>query len=184
MAIKFGVFGLAALVVLAACGDDDRAAEIPCGVAPEPAGMPEATNIDDYVITVTACEIDPSSVAMTIETNLPVPVDVIVGLNIAELPPKTIYIGHAEQVRLNAAQTVHLMDLSKLYPPLPGGSYDARVAFHAFAPRDDGTIPVRGDVDIDVWAMTDVTLSGAEPTANDAAAVVPEGPPEDTAVSE
>lgn len=156
---------LAISVLLAGCGKDEPAALV-CGEVPEAAdlGAPDASLEDEsggYVITITACELDPAHVFMVIETNLPLPVEVIAGVNLVTRAPGEIYIGHAEPVLLETAQTVHALDLSLVAPPLRGGAYEARVAFFSVS----GTVaenPAAAQAP-EIWAATPLVLTGSEP---------------------
>ena len=114
------ILGLAAGLALAACDGKQETAELACGEAPPPAELPAPVRAG-YLITIDACEIDPTHIALIIETNLPLPVEVVAGVNLVEMAPGEIYIGHAEQIRLEASQTVHKLDLTLVQPPLRAG---------------------------------------------------------------
>ncbi len=165
-------------MILAGCGKDE-VADLVCGEIPPAAGLaapsPQNATVDatvdatvegdtgGYLINIAACERDPTHIFMVIETNLPLPVEVVAGVNLVTRAPGEIYIGHAERVQLNTAQTVHELDLTRVNPPLRGGAYEARVGFFAAS----GTVaenPAAASVP-DLWAATPLVLTGTEPAA-------------------
>ncbi len=167
-------FGLAAGLALAACDGGQETAELACGEAPPPAGLPAPARAG-YLITIDACEIDPAHIALIIETNLPLPVEVVAGVNLVEMAPGEIYIGHAEQIRLEAKQTVHKLDLTLVQPPLRAGDYEARVAFFKRAEATDTNPDAAAAPEI--WAVAPISLTGTEPESQ-AESEPEQGPPE------
>ncbi|MCZ6764432.1 MAG: hypothetical protein O7C63_05795 [Alphaproteobacteria bacterium] len=147
-------FGLLAILLTAGCDDKKAGTARDCGTTPPAAELPDPAT-DGYVIEINACELDASHIFFVIETNLPLPVEVVTGVNLIETPPEAIYIGHAERVQLAATQTVHRLDLSRVDPPLPAGAYEAKVAY--FKPSGADASPA------DVWAATQLTLTGPPP---------------------
>ena len=113
-----------------------------------------------YLISISACEIDPTRLALTIETNLPTPVEVVAGVNLVNIGPREIYVGHAEQIRLESPQTVHILDLARLDPPLPAGAYEARVAFFKRWGAVGGNSAAQAAPDI--WAADAIELTGTQ----------------------
>lgn len=162
--MRSGRFVLAALAVflVAACDDRSASPEIACGETPPPRSLSDPADAG-YLITVDACVLDPTHIAFTIDTNLPLPVDIVAGVNLADTPPENIYVGHAETVRIEQATTVYVLDLTRVEPSLPAGDYEARVAFFNRSGGGD-TDPLPVDTP-DIWAVAPIVLEAQEPIA-------------------
>jgi hypothetical protein len=71
-----------------------------------------------------------NQVRFTIRTNLPLPVEVMAAVSLANQKPEDTYIGHDERATLAEPTTVFILDASKANKPLPKGRYEAEVSFY------------------------------------------------------
>lgn len=81
-------------------------------------------------LTLKAEPISSNQVRFTIGTNLPLPVEVMAAISLANQKPEDTYIGHDERVTLTEPTTVLTLDASKTDKPLPSGRYEAEVSFY------------------------------------------------------
>jgi len=65
-----------------------------------------------------------------VSTNLPPPVTVVAGLDLADQKPDDVWIGYSEHVVLTGATTTFVLDAAKAEDPLPAASYEAGVSFY------------------------------------------------------
>lgn len=83
-----------------------------------------------YELSVKARTLSSTKVEFTVTTNIPLPVEVMVGVDLADQRPDETYIGFTERLRLASPVTVHVLDTSEARKPLPSGNYEAVVSFY------------------------------------------------------
>lgn len=115
-------------------------------------------------LTVLAKMLDEKRVEFTIGTNLPMPIEVIVSVDLHGQKDSDSYIGYSENVKLTGEKTVFVVDTTKATRPLPKGSYDATVRFvprwGAAGNPFDGKIP-------ELFAETHLDLTGSGGSVSD-----------------
>ena len=74
--------------------------------------------------------LDDHRVQFTITTNLPMPIEVAVGVELHGQKDDDIFIGYNEFISLSGPETVVVLDTAKADRPLPSGLYDAVVDFY------------------------------------------------------
>lgn len=83
-----------------------------------------------YELSVKVRTLSSTKVEFTVTTNIPLPVEVMVGVDLADQRPDETYIGYTERLRLASPVTVHVLDTSEARKPLPSGNYEAVVSFY------------------------------------------------------
>lgn len=81
-------------------------------------------------LNVKARALDSTKIEFTVTTNIPLPVEVMIGVDLADQRPDETYIGYTERLRLASPVTVHVLDTSEARTPLPSGNYEAVVSFY------------------------------------------------------
>lgn len=84
---------------------------------------------EDYEITIENPEYTDQYVDFVIETNIPLPVDVMVGVDVEDLDDIDISIGESKRITLNESPQKFRLDISE--QKLPSGKYSAEVKFYS-----------------------------------------------------
>lgn len=145
---KFALVGISG-VLLAACGTP---AETPTLVETE-------FNPAEAKLTVDAQVLDANRVQFIIETNIPTPVEVTVGVSLAGQASKDVSISHYDRLRLEGPKTTYILDTSASTKPLPTGEYEAKVTFYPRWGADNGNPAAKAAPELE--AIDNITLEGS-----------------------
>ena len=112
----------------------------------------------NYELSITAREISSTKIELIIKTNIPLPVEVMTGVDLAGQKRKDIYIGYSERIRLELPTTVHVLDTAKSDKSLPSGQYEAVVSFYKRWGAKKGNPDARSVPDME--ASSPISLGG------------------------
>ncbi|MBL4872021.1 MAG: hypothetical protein JKY41_01175 [Rhodobacteraceae bacterium] len=82
----------------------------------------------DYNITVLAEPLTDTIIAITVNTNIPLPIKVALGVSLKGQNPEDIYIGYSEQVTLRTSE--QSLTINTFDQKLPTADYIAEVSFY------------------------------------------------------
>lgn len=121
--------------------------------------------MDDYKITVKATAVSSFEVLLNVNTNIPLPVEVMASLSIKGQNPQDTYIGVSERVRLTSPEQIITIDGTE--ENLPSGDYVAEVSFYSRWGAENGSEAAK-QITSDIIGQSDVTLSGSGESKNQA----------------
>ena len=84
----------------------------------------------NYNMTLDAKPISKTAVRFIVNTNLPLPVEVMADLNLAGQKDDDVWVGYQEKVFLTKPTTEFVLDTAKSDKPLPSAKYEAGVSFY------------------------------------------------------
>ncbi len=116
---------------------------------------PETAQLD-----VQAVSQGDTKVQFTIKTNLPTPVEVMVGVSLEGQNPKDVFIGHSERITLETSETTFVLDTSNARDALPAGEYLAEVNFYNRWGAENGNPAAKTAPDIEVSVPLSLGGSG------------------------
>lgn len=108
------VFTIAALT---SCSDGDSS-------------LSEAITKADYRFSLDEVVLDNGSIKLKVSTDLPLPVDIMAGVSLADQKPEDIYIGISKKRIIEQANSVLILNISDVPDPLPDGDYLAEINFY------------------------------------------------------
>ena len=123
-----------------------------------------ATAAPAYELSVKAHILSSTKVELTITTNIPLPVEVMASIDLADQRPDETYIGYTKRLRLALPVTVHVLDTSQAREPLPSGNYEAVVSFYQRWGAKDGN-PAAASIP-DMEAKQLIAFKGSGETAD------------------
>ena len=118
---------------------------------------------EEIYLTISAEELSSTKVRLEFGSNIPLPVEVMVGVDLADQKPDDIWIGASTRIWLRESKTVYVLDTSK--KKLPSGKYDAEVAFYNRWGASNGN-PAASTVP-DIVATSPIVLKGTGASASD-----------------
>lgn len=124
LGLGIGASMVIAFIVLAAI-----APKAPIQRPPKAATTKQATIPANYDLSLVAKQVSNTVVEMEISTNLPPPVEVMVGITMTGLKDEDTWVGYNERIKLTSAKTTHLLNIAQASKPLPNTSYMAEVQF-------------------------------------------------------
>lgn len=129
-------------------------------------GLSESRNAqqESYQINLSAKPISKYKVKFTVQTNIPLPVEVMASVDLRNQKPDDIYIGYSEKVHLKKSTEVFIVDTKS--KKLPKGSYDANVTFYPFWGARNGN-PKASKIKTTVSDSFRINLKGSGQTAID-----------------
>jgi len=83
----------------------------------------------DYSISISHSNFNENSVEYNIETNIPLPVEVMLSIDLADLKPDEFNIGTRERIILSQSPFKYSLDISNA--KLPSGTYETEVTFNS-----------------------------------------------------
>ena len=161
---------LLAVSLFTACAQDEKLGssevlEAPSSTAPEEVPL-------HYTIDVSAKPVSDYMVEFTVNTNIPLPVEVMASIALKDQRPDETYIGNSERVRLTSSEQTFVIDSSQknpLQPKLPAGDYMAEVTFYPRWGAENGN-PKAKAVKEDISDSTEIRLAGSGESVSDAQA--------------
>lgn len=119
------------------------------------------TPLEGYFIAVSAVPKSKFIVEISVETNIPLPVEVMAGVSIKDQKPTDTFIGKSSRVYLTKpSQTIRINGQSE---NLPAGDYDVEVTFYSRWGAENGSKDA-AKIDRDIEGVTSVTLGGSGET--------------------
>ncbi|MBN7763685.1 hypothetical protein JYP52_21335 [Nitratireductor aquibiodomus] len=116
----------------------------------------EAVSLEEYTISVEARPLSASVVHLDVDTNIPLPIDVMASVSAKNQSPNDVYIGFSKRVRLTSPkQTIEMEGEG-----LPSGDYTADVTFYPDWGAKDGPREAKS-ITNEIIGVDDVTLGGA-----------------------
>ena len=122
--------GIGACMVVALIALAATAPKAPIKKTEKASVLKHANAPADYKISLAAKQVSDAGVEMKISTNLPLPVEVMVGVTVDGLRDEETYVGYNERITLSSANTTFLLDTAKSGRTLPSTSYLAEVSFY------------------------------------------------------
>ena len=107
-----------------------------CSGEPTPREEPSANGAAqpslpaDPQIALRAEPVSSNEVRFVVTTNLPLPVEVMASVSLADQRPEATWIGHQQRVTLSRPTTTFVLHTSAAQRPLPRGSYEAEISFY------------------------------------------------------
>ncbi len=102
---------------------------------------------EEYSITISNSSFNEYSVAYEIETDIPLPVEVMISIGLANLKPAESAIGTSERIKITQSPFVHSLDISNA--ELPSGMYETKVTFYSnwgAKNSNNGAKKIKGDI--------------------------------------
>lgn len=155
MILKSGQKNLASMAI-AACLAVASACSAP--VETNDTEYREVVNAEEAEIAIETNVLDEGRVSFQIETTIPVPVEVMVGVSLKGQAPDDVYIGYSERLRVEQASTLFVLDTRLAKDPLPDGEYEAEVTFYPRWGAKNGN-PAAESLP-ELRAKSDITFSG------------------------
>ncbi len=109
-------------------------------------------------IAIEADVLDENRVSFEIETTIPLPVEVMVGVSLKGQAPDDVYIGYSERYRVEQGSSSFVLDTSSAKDPLPDGNYEAEVTFYPRWGAEDGN-PEAASLP-ELSAKSDISFTG------------------------
>lgn len=113
---------------------------------------------EDFKISVEATPVSPYEVAVTIKTDIPLPVEVMASVSIKGQKPQDIYIGTSETIKLSVPEQTVILDGRD--ETLPAGEYTVEVAFYPGWGAENGSAEAKR-IESEIVGQADVTLAGS-----------------------
>ena len=140
--------------------------------APErvaPAPSPPLPKIDQSQLRLTVLSAIESNGSVTgeIGTNLPLPVEVMVGLSLRGQQPNDVFIGNDQRVTLSSARQSYSIPLTTSRGQLPSGRYDVEVTFYPRWGAENGS-PAARAITRELRASRPIELRGSGQSASSA----------------
>ena len=106
--------------------------------------IPRARNTlpSNLKIEVKAVVVSANTVEYTIETNIPLPVEMMASINLKNQKPEDIYIGADKKIRVDMTPYAFKFDINTF--ELPSGDYEAEVTFYPRWGANDGNAISKG----------------------------------------
>lgn len=83
---------------------------------------------EEFQLTLEAREIEKEKIEFVISTNIPLPVEVMVDITLADLKPNDTWIGADDRIWLREPKTVFILDATG--KNLPAGEYEANISYY------------------------------------------------------
>ena len=109
-------------------------------------------------LSITTEMLGEGRIGFDIETNIPLPVEVLVGVSLKDQAPDDVFVGHSEKYRIENAKSSFVLDTKSAKDPLPDGEYEAEVSFYPRWGAKNGN-PDANSVP-ELHAKSDISLSG------------------------
>lgn len=110
----------------------------------------------EKTLSTTATVLDEGRVKFEIETTLPLPVEVMIGVSLKGQAPDDVYIGYSERTKIEKARSEFILDTRLSKDILPDGEYEAEVSFYPFWGADNGNHDAKSAPEL--HARSDVVL--------------------------
>ncbi len=118
----------------------------------------------DYYIKLSATSISEYVVKCEINTNIPLPVEVMASINLIDQNPDDLYIGYSEKVVLK--DSIQTVVLNSAYKKLPSGNYTAEITYYPQWGAENGN-PKALEIKKTLKGKYDVLLKGSGVSATD-----------------
>jgi hypothetical protein len=123
-----------------------------------PTVAPPSVPPEEFRISIKATPISAFGVSLLVETNIPLPVEVMASLSMKGQKPKDIYIGVSKRITLNSMK--QKIEIDGKNENLPSGEYIAEVTFYPAWGAENGAKEAR-QIKEAVTGQADVMLTGS-----------------------
>ncbi|MEM6858207.1 MAG: hypothetical protein AAF559_10075 [Pseudomonadota bacterium] len=113
---------------------------------------------EEAELSITIKVLGEGRIAFDIDTTIPLPVEVLVGVSLKDQAPDDVFVGYSEKYRIEKSQSSFVLDTRLAKDPLPDGEYEAEVTFYPRWGAKNGNPDAKAVPEL--RAKEDISLSG------------------------